>query len=490
MPERRRLSKNEQVTILSHCGRQCFIDGQPIVSDSELEFDTIVSVPTSTPMSLEQFAPVCRTHSRQTGSMALTEYRDYLQLDAFFADGSPRYLDDIIHAKEHAPGQALPYALIPDSTGITLHFSAGAKTVSLYTCPVTSWPYFYALIPIQYLQNDHSLQPRPLRQPSLWGLYKHFQNHTQPTPSICRLDEQGRLLLFDGQHKAAAQIWAGRTAVECKVYVCPDAARIRETNMEAHQSFRQMSFYAYELTRKYADIFGENWEAYLTLDGHKSENGFVKFLVDVKKMSTAKAKGEVTHAIHWRILTDPANTLRSFISETNPSQQQPLTYQQVAKALFASFLSPIPSTAEFHSAEDLRDVEERNLIRLMNLIAEEGLVGRWHPDRSDVEQQRAERLFSPGALRAWVRVLRDVLYVSLQLYLQGPEEAQRVLYRKMTEAQFAEIRKYLRQIFSHPLWAAPETSDQDLAKSATKALVTLKKKGLVAEWVLQRVGGD
>jgi len=60
----------------------------------------------------------------------------------------------------------------------------------------------------------------------------------------------------------------------------------------------------------------------------------------------------------------------------------------------------------------------------------------------------------------------------------------------MTEAQFAEIRKYLRQIFSHPLWAAPETSDQDLAKSATKALVTLKKKGLVAEWVLQRVGGD
>jgi len=60
----------------------------------------------------------------------------------------------------------------------------------------------------------------------------------------------------------------------------------------------------------------------------------------------------------------------------------------------------------------------------------------------------------------------------------------------MTEAQFAEIRKYIRQIFSHPLWAAPETSDQDLAKSATKALVTLKKKGLVAEWVLQRVGGD
>jgi hypothetical protein len=125
----------------------------------------------------------------------------------------------------------------------------------------------------------------------------------------------------------------------------------------------------------------------------------------------------------------------------------------------------------------------------MNLVGEEGLVGRWHPDRSDAEQRRTERLFSPGALRTWMHVLRDVLYVSLQLYLQGPEKAQRVLYREMTEAQFAEIRKYLRQIFSHPLWDAPETSDQDLAKSATKVLATLKKRGLVAEWVLQRVGG-
>lgn len=489
MPGRRRLSKNEQVTILRRYGRQCFIDGQPIVSDSELEFDTVVPITTGAPMSLEHLAPVCLPHCRQKGSMALAEYRDYLQLNAFFAAGSPRYLDDVIHAKGHAPGQALPYAVTPDSTGITLNFSAGAKTVSLYTCPVTSWLYFYALIPIQYLQNDRSLQPRPLRQPSLWGLYKHFQNHTQLAPSICRFDEQGTLLLFDGQHKAAAQIWAGRTAIECKVYVRPDAARIRETNLEAHQGFRQMSFYAYELTKKYADIFGENWEAYLALDGRKSESGFIKFLVNVKKMSTAKAKGEVAHAIHWRILTDPANALSSFISETNPSQRQPLTYQQVEKAIFASFLSPIPSTAGFHSAEDLRDVEERNLIRLMNLIAEEGLVGRWHPNRSDAEQQRAERLFSPGALRAWVHVLRDVLYVSLQLYLQGPEEAQRVLYRDMTEVQFAESRKYLREIFSHPLWDAPETSEQDLAKSATKALATLKKRGLVAEWVLQRVRG-
>jgi len=489
MPGQRRLSKNEQATIISRYGMRCFIDDQLITSAGDLEFETLVpsAPPAATP--LEHLVPICRFHRQRKGMLTPTEYRDLLQLEAFFATPSPRYLDDIIRAKGRTPGQPLPHTLTADATAITLAFADGAKTVSLYICPVTSWPYFYALLPIQHLQNDRDLQPRPLRHLPLWGLYKHFQNHTQLTPSICRFDEKGALLLFDGQHKAAAQIWAGHAAVECKVYVQPDASRIRDTNMEAHQSYRQMSFYAYELTKKYADIFGENWQSYLAVEGAKSESGFVKFLANVKKMPIAKAKKEIARAIHWRILNDPANRLNSFILETNPVHRQPLSYQQVEKAFFAPFLSPIPTTAEFHSEEDLRETEEHNLIRLMTLVAEEGLVGCWHPQRADAEQQRAERLFALGALRAWLRVLRDVLYVSLRLYLQGPEEAQRVLYRELTEAQFAELRACIRRIIAHPVWTAPEASGQDLTRSESKAMALLKRHGLVAEWVLQESRG-
>jgi hypothetical protein len=250
-----------------------------------------------------------------------------------------------------------------------------------------------------------------------------------------------------------------------------------------------MSFYSYELTKKYADIFGENWQSYLALEGAKSESGFVKFLLNVKKMSAAKAKKEIARAIHWRILNDPTNGLSAFIHETNPAQRQPLSYQQVEKAFFTPFLSPIPSSAEFHSEEDLRETEEQNLVRLMTLVAEEGLVGCWRPQCADAEQQRTERLFASGALRAWLRVLRDVLYVSLRLYLKGPEEAQRVLYRALTETQFAEIRACIRRIIMHPVWSAPEANDQNLTRSESKALVLLKRHGLVAEWVLQESRG-
>lgn len=493
MSTRRQLTNAEKEEILKRYGMRCFIDGHPIESEDDLEFDHIVPVAVGGTTTLDNLAPVCRKHNRQKKTMSLSEYRDYLSLSSFFDDGSAKYLDDVIRARGHNVGVLLQYEVNSGYESVTLYFDGGKKAFSLYTCPVTKWQYFYALIPVQYLRNDRDLQPRPLRQNSMWGLYRHFQRNTQLAPSICRFDENGALMLFDGQHKAAAQIWAGRRAVECKVYILPVAKQIKETNLEAHQSYRQMSFYSYELTKKYADICGEDWEQYAGLEGRKSERGFVDFLVNVKKMSYAKAKGEVARAIYWRILDTDDNKLKDFVSKKTRTRRHPLTYYRIEKTLFKHLLSPIPVDVEFQSEEDFRDTEERNLIRLMSIIAEEGLIDRWNPERNDAVHQRTERIFSAGAIRAWVRILRDVLNAYLQLYLKGPEEIQRVLYRDLTGEQFDWIRRFVRQIFAHPVWDAPDTSDQDISKGLTKdddttAMSLLNERGLVVEWVLRSAG--
>jgi len=490
MQERRQLSETEKKEILDKYGKRCFIDGHPIESEEDIEFDHIIPVAAGGSTTLNNLAPVCKKHNRQKKTMALSEYRDYLALASFFQDGKLKYLDDVIVAKGHHLVELLPYEINTNGKSVTLYFDTTKSDVSVYECPITYWQYFYALIPVQYIKNDKDLQPRALRQQAMWGLYRHFQRNTQLSPSICRFDNEGRLLLFDGQHKAAAQIWAGRKAVECKVYIRPIAKQLKETNLEAHQSYRQMSFYSYELMKKYADICGEDWEQYATLEGRKSEKGYVDFLINEKKMTYAKAKGEVVRAIHWRILNDSTNRLGDFISEKSRARRQPLTYSRIEKTFFRHMLSPIPNTVEFQSDEDLRDIEEKNLVRLMSIIADEGLVDRWNPERNDSVHQRTERIFSAGAIRAWVRILRDVLNAYLQLYLKGPEEAQRVLYRELSNEQFDWIRKFVRQIFSHPVWDAPDTSDQDISRAFTKdddttALSLLKDRRLEVEWVLQ-----
>lgn len=495
MPNRRQVSPAEKAEILALHGMRCFIDGHPIESDDDLEFDHIRPVAAGGTTTTDNLAPVCKRHNRLKGTMALSEYRDHLKLSAFFTGDSAKYLDDVVRAKGIEPGQHLQYEVHSGKETVTLFLNSGPKNFTLYTCPATKWQYFYALIPIQYLANDTDLQPRALRQQSMWALYRHFQRHTQLAPSICRFDELGRLLLFDGQHKSAAQIWAGRPEVECKIYITPVASRLKETNLEAHQSYRQMSFYSYELMKKYADIFGEDWDEYTKLEGRKSEAGFVEFLVNVKKMTWAKARGEVERAIHWRILNAPTNKLFDYVSEKTRARTQPLTYSRLEKTVFKLLLSEVPSTAELESDDDFRDVEERNLIRVMTIIAEEGLVDRWNPERNDAMHQRTERIFSAGAIRAWVHILRDVLNAYLQLYLKGPEEAKRILYREISDEAFAWIRRFIRQIFSHSVWDAPDTAAHDISKSLTKdddvtALKMLQDRGLTTAWVLSSAGAS
>lgn len=214
------------------------------------------------------------------------------------------------------------------------------------------------------------------------------------------------------------------------------------------------------------------------------------FAVYFRVRSDALVGGEVARAIHWRILNDPSNRLGDFTSEKTRARRQPLTYYRIEKTIFRHLLSPIPSAVEFQSDEDSRDVEERNLVRLMTIIAEEGLVGRWDPDKNDALHQRTERVFSAGAVRAWVRILRDVLNAHLQLYLKGPDEVSRVLYRTLSEDQFLLMKRFVRRIFAHSVWDAPDTADQDISKALTKdddttAFNLLKERNLAVEWILQ-----
>ena len=146
---------------------------------------------------------------------------------------------------------------------------AGKQTLPLLTCPATGERYFFASVPALFVRNDTELQPRPLEVDRLWALYRHLQTHTQLAPAVCRLVGKD-VLLFDGQHKAAAQVWAGRTALDCKVYIDPEVRRLKETNLSAHDKLRQMPFYTSTLLEKYASMATEDWEAFLLR--HRTED--------------------------------------------------------------------------------------------------------------------------------------------------------------------------------------------------------------------------
>ena len=484
MALRRQIPEDEKKELLVRHGRKCFVDGAPISEEETPEFHHIKAFSKLGPTSLENIAPVCQKHHRTMGTMTLQEYRDKLDLKRFFEGGDPKYLDDLILYKRGRAREKVQSEVKDES--ISLFASIPRRDLPLYECPTTGWKYFYAAIPVEYVSNDSELQPRPLREASLWGLYRHFQTNTQLAPSICRMESDGTLFLFDGQHKAAAQIWAGRSTIECKVYLEPNPTAIKETNLEAHGKLRQMSFYSHELMAKYADIFGEDWTQYMDTEGEKSERGFFNFLVNTKNKSKAQARNEILLALYNEVINDPDNKLSGYLSEKHRGRVQPLTFARLKKTLLQHMLFPPPVPDEYESDSDFRRDEKRNLVRLMTVIAEEGLEGRWNPERDDTMHKRTERVFSAGAVRAWTLLLKDTMNTHLRHYTD--DERTRFFYRRVAEAEFEYFRDFVRKLFSHKMWDDPDPTGEITARlfrdDATTAKTLFEEAGITVNWLL------
>ena len=109
MTRRRQLTDSEKKQILQQHGRRCFIDGAPISEGELVEFHHIKAFSRGGPTILDNIAPVCKKHHRTMGTMSLQEYRDKITLEAFFEDGEPKYLDDLIREKRGHCGEKLIY---------------------------------------------------------------------------------------------------------------------------------------------------------------------------------------------------------------------------------------------------------------------------------------------------------------------------------------------------------------------------------------------
>jgi hypothetical protein len=150
----------------------------------------------------------------------------------------------------------------------------------VHMCPTTGWKYFYATFPVEILNSDDEdeerigLQPRYLIYDKVFDLFRHFQRHPVLQPSIGRVNKN-RIVIFDGQHKMAALLWAGRRNFECKIYIEPNLRLLNDTNIAAYDNFSQTLFFASIMVARLGSEFGADFEKYKTLeDGAiKSEAG-------------------------------------------------------------------------------------------------------------------------------------------------------------------------------------------------------------------------
>jgi len=496
------ISKYRQADGFVHC----FVDNEKIENEKEIQFDHIEPFVKVEETSLDNIAPVCKNHNLAKKEMTLSEYRDKLQMENFFerfeSVGKQAKLNDVLSFKYGNDfGFPIKYDFDSKQMKITVKYFQdkdkirlpGVEIYQVYRCPITKMNYFYALVPTKNVLNDGKeeadieLQPRPLILEHLWDLYRHLRVNTQLQPSICRVDGSDgcAVLVFDGQHKAAAKIWAGADMIEAKIYIEPDVIWLMRTNMVAHDKLKQLRFYSSILADKMAQLYGVNWQRYVETANKKSEKGFCKFIKYVEDKPDEKPDKQIEAFLMTSILSDKENIFYRFVAPENKTgKQYAISWDSMKKYYFRYFLTRPPLQVEIDSKDDYRNQEIRNNIRLLNILAKEILVDKWNPSEANEAHKKAERIFRPGAIMAWFPILRDVIYNKLDLV--NPEEATQTFFRNVSEDKWALIEKFVERMFSHQIWIEKDINI-DVVFGNKKLEYTKQlfvNKGFTIQWIL------
>ena len=483
---------------------KCFIDNELILDEKEIQFDHIIPFVKTEDSSLNNIAPVCAKHNLAKKDMSLSEYRDKLEMDRLFVakddKGEQLKLNEILSTKLNDNyGFPVFYNYDVKKESVTLKIFNDKEKIKLpteetfrvFTCPISGMNYFYAMIPVKNILNDGreeselELQPRPIMKEHLWNLYRHLRVNTQLQPSIGRLKSNSSILIFDGQHKAAARIWAGAKEIEVKVYIEPEVTWLMRTNLVAHDKLKQLRFYSSILADKLAQLYGANWQKYFETMDKKTEKGFCNFIKYADDKSDEKPEKQIQAFLITSILSIGENKFSQFIAPENKTgKQYAISWDSMNKYYFRYFLTPPPLEVEFDSKEDFRNQEIENNIKLLNILANKILINKWNPNASDNEHKKAERIFRPGAIMVWFPMLRDIVFNKLDLV--RPDEAKQIFFRNIPNEKWNIIDKFIEKMFSNKIWIERDTNI-DVVIGNKKAEYTKKlfvEKGFSTEWVL------
>jgi hypothetical protein len=351
------------------------------------------------------------------------------------------------------------------------------QSVPLYTDTLTGIDYFFAVLPISHLFHDDRINPRAIAGSSLRKLIEEFhrklpQLHValawiellpgQPTAQV---------KVFDGQHKAAAQVLLGAKELPVRVFVNPDQDVLITANTHAGTTLRQVAFDMSVQRHLGSALYQERLERYLSDRNLPPDfRGFSeRDLVNHFKGQWREVRRYIIDDVRDSITHRPENQLRPYIDFGGRGTERPLSYSTIEKTFYSFFIFQdaleTPLDYRVDEGENPRELEKEQLLRLMNTVAEEVFMGQYDPaigtsklenkiqSGEDIppEHLRAFRMSKEEVLYNWLRYIEQVIWN--YLIMQGqPFQKERLFQYRFPEPLWDRVETFLANLKKLPLW--------------------------------------
>jgi len=371
--------------------------------------------------------------------------------------------------------------------GKALTYSLGALgDNTLYTVPVyeddlSRLRYFFARMPIQYLAHDDHINPRSIGANISKLVAEFHQKRPQLHVSLAWIkSEEGlsAIHVFDGQHKAAAQIMLGARSLPVRVFIDPDPDTLIITNTNAGTTLKQVAFDKSIQRHLGSALYQDRIERFQNENGRADDDiGFSeRDLVNHFKGQSREIKRFILDALRNGVTSDPENKLMDFIDLGGRGKERPLSYSTIEKTFYSFFVYQealeTPLNYRMEEGENPRDLERRQILRLMNLIAQEIYTDKFDPeigtDKIESGLQKGKD-YPHGHLRAFRMSKEEIVYNWLSyvgqiarqyfIMLGKPDPEERLFQYPFPEQVWDNISKFLRNLLALPLWVNRDLSE-------------------------------
>jgi hypothetical protein len=454
LPEHERA--NVEQALWDKSGGRCFLCEEPMNRAADvLEADHDIPEAEGGPTTLGNLNLVHVACNRAKRNAKTIPVKPYLKLLAYVKKKGGRVKYDGL--LEHFGITPKPCYVSVTDDQVTVEFPDGSQD----SAPILreqnaagAFEYAFLQVPRSALFNDEEVQPRVIKPEHVWAIYSDIQTNVLHEPPSCRLEHDNfhqpiRFLMFDGQHKTAANWMMGRDRVTVKLYLNLSTAEATRLVNSIQAKIKKLPLSPFELAAKMSDEWQNKFSEYEESVGSSevSEYDFIQWLPATER---TRGKQALQAAVLQNLLSHPDLRIRNYVK--HPGDDSPpfaFTEQTLKGKVLEKLVVRKPLKQKGEEGIELRAQETTNIITCLNTLTDLAFEPQGESSGlGPTELERARRMAYQSSLAYVSGLIRD-LWGHVQV-----KAGETMMAGELSDEQWKKINDGITRLVEHPVWTA------------------------------------